>query len=79
MGKILENLNLVLLIGLVAAVDGICQAQARSDAEYFVDAAGRAFDDDQRQAIHATTLSAYRWQYIASGVQDPRYLVCSAR
>ena len=62
------------LIGLVAAVDGICQAQARSDAEYFAGAADRPFDDGQRQAIHATTLAAYRWQYIASGVQDPRYL-----
>ena len=26
------------------------------------------------QAIHATMLSAYRWQYIVSGVQDPRFL-----
>jgi hypothetical protein len=62
------------LIGLVAAVDGICQAQAHSDAEYFAAAAGRRFDDGERHAIHATTLAAYRWQYIASGVQDPRYL-----
>jgi hypothetical protein len=61
------------LIGLVGAVDGICQAQARADADYFSAVAGRAFDDGQRQAIHATLLAAYRWQYIVSGVQDPRY------
>jgi hypothetical protein len=62
------------LIALVAAVDGICQMQAQADAEYFVRAAGRGFDADRQQAIQRTMLSAYRWQYILSGVQDPRYL-----
>jgi hypothetical protein len=62
------------LIGLVAAVDGIVQMQAKADAEYFVQVAGRRFDDTQVQAIHATMLGAYRWQYITSGVQDARFL-----
>jgi hypothetical protein len=62
------------LIGLVGAVDGICQMQAAADADYFVRAAGRAFDAKQAQAIGATTLAAYRWQYITTGVQDPRFL-----
>jgi hypothetical protein len=62
------------LIGLVAAVDGICQVQAEADAAYFVQAAGRPFDGAQAQAIGTTMLAAYRWQYIASGVQDARYL-----
>jgi hypothetical protein len=62
------------LIGLVGAVDGICQMQAQADAEYFVQVAGRDFDAAQVQAIHATTLAAYRWQYIASGVQDARFV-----
>ena len=62
------------LIGLVGAVDGIVQMQARADADYFGAAAGRAFDPDQQQALHATLLGAYRWQYVVSGVQDPRYL-----
>jgi hypothetical protein len=62
------------LIALVGAVDGICRMQAQADAEYFVQAAGRTFDGAQVQAIHATMLAAYRWQYIASGVQDARYL-----
>ena len=61
------------LIGLVGAVDGIVQMQARADAEYFVQVAGRAFDAGQVQAIHVTMLKAYRWQYIVTGVQDPRY------
>jgi hypothetical protein len=62
------------LIGLVGAVDGICRLQAQADADYFAQVAGRRFDAGQLQAIHATTLAAYRWQYIVSGVQDPRYL-----
>ncbi|MDL1863282.1 hypothetical protein FBR04_19965 [Betaproteobacteria bacterium PRO7] len=62
------------LIALVGAVDGICRLQAEADAEYFVQAAGRAFADAEVEAIHATMLQAYRWQYIASGVQDARYL-----
>jgi hypothetical protein len=61
------------LIGLVGAVDGICQMQAQADADYFAEVAGRPFDASQRQAIHATTLAAYRWQYIVSGVQDARF------
>jgi hypothetical protein len=61
------------LIGLVGAVDGICRLQAQADAEYFVQVVGRAFDEAQVQAIHATVLAAYRWQYIVSGVQDARF------
>ena len=62
------------LIGLVGAVDGIVQMQAKADAGYFVQVAGRVFDAGQIRAIHATMLAAYRWQYIVSGVQDPRFL-----
>jgi len=35
---------------------------------------GRSFSADQKRAIQATTLAAYRWQYILSGVQDARFL-----
>ena len=65
------------LIGLVGAVDGIVQMQARADAEYFTQAgrdAGRSFDGAQAHAIGQALLAAYRWQYIVSGVQDPRFL-----
>jgi hypothetical protein len=62
------------LIGLVGAVDGIVQMQAKADAEYFSQVAGRVFDEGQARAIHTTMLAAYRWQYIVSGVQDARFL-----
>ncbi|MCU0963728.1 MAG: hypothetical protein MUF08_01400 [Burkholderiaceae bacterium] len=61
------------LIALVGAVDGILQAQAAADARYFGSIAGTAFSDAQREQIHATVLKAYRWQYIVSGVMEPRF------
>jgi hypothetical protein len=62
------------LIALVAGVDGILQAQAHADAQYFMLAGDRVYSTEQRQAIEASVLRAYRWQYIVSGVQDGRFL-----
>jgi hypothetical protein len=61
------------LIALVGAVDGILQAQAAADARYFIAISGAQFSDSQREQIHATLLKAYRWQYIVSGVMEPRF------
>ena len=61
------------LINLVAAVDGILQVQASADTEYFACNSGREFDDSELDVIHQTFLKAYRWQYIVSGVQLPRF------
>lgn len=62
------------LIDLVAAVDGILKVQAAADTHYFLAVAGRVFDGDQVTRLQATVLKAYRWQYIVSGVQDPRFI-----
>ena len=61
------------LIALVGAVDGILQAQAAADARYFTAVATTPFTDAQLEHIHATVLKAYRWQYIVSGVMEPRF------
>ena len=61
------------LIGLAAAVDGIVQAQAKADAEYFVATAGRKFTANEAASIAEAFLRAYRYQYIVSGVQDERF------
>jgi hypothetical protein len=60
-------------IELVAAVDGILQAQAKADAGYFVANCGRAVDAAEARAIEAAFLKAYRWQYIHSGAQHPQF------
>ena len=61
------------LIALVGAVDGILQAQAKADADYFAAICGRIPSRDERAKLTAATLAAYRWQYIVSGVQEPRF------
>ncbi len=61
------------LIALVGAVDGIVQMQAAADSGYFLLAAGRRFTDAEQDAVRDMMLRAYRWQYIASGVQEPRF------
>jgi len=61
------------LIDLVAAVDGILVAQAKADTRYFLACANRAFSATEESMIGDGILKAYRWQYIVSGVQDPRF------
>jgi len=60
-------------IELVAAVDGILNAQAKADAAYFAATCGRAVDETEARAIEAAFLKAYRWQYIHSGAQHPHF------
>ena len=62
------------LIDLVVAVDGILQAQAATDANYFLTTCSRRLSDEETEAIKAMVLRAYRWQYIVSGVKDPRFI-----
>ncbi|MEZ5462263.1 hypothetical protein [Dokdonella sp.] len=61
------------LIALVGAIDGILQAQAFADADYFCAIIPRSIGVEDQQKIEAATLAAYRWQYILSGVQEPRF------
>jgi hypothetical protein len=61
------------LIALVGAVDGICLAQAEADAKYFLRHAGRTLSPVEATAVHDLLGAAYRWQYIVTGVQEPRF------
>ena len=60
-------------IELVAAVDGILQAQAKTDAGYFTAKCDRAVGEAEARAIEAAFLKAYHWQYIHSGAQHPHF------
>ncbi len=60
-------------IELVAAVDGILQAQAKADGSYFTTTCGRAVHAAEALAIESAFLKAYRWQYIHSGAQHPHF------
>ena len=61
-------------IALVGAVDGILQAQAASDSDYFARICGRKVGEADMARVHATFLAAYRWQYILSGASEKRFL-----
>jgi hypothetical protein len=62
------------LIDLVGAVDGLLQLQAGADTEYFLKVCGRSFTAQEIERLRAGVLKAYRWQYIVSGVEDPRFM-----
>jgi hypothetical protein len=61
------------LIALAGAVDGILQAQAAADTHYFVEICGRPLSATEVERVRSALLAAYRWQYILSGVQEPRF------
>jgi hypothetical protein len=61
------------LIELVGSVDEILQAQSKSDAEYFLKISDRSFSEEEVVRIKDCMLKAYRWQYIFSGVEHPRF------
>ncbi len=60
-------------IDLVAAVDGILQAQAKADAGYLAAACDRTIGAEETEALAMQFLKAYRWQYIFSGAAHPRF------
>ncbi len=61
------------LIALVAGVDGILAMQAPADVDYFMGMAGRPFTSAEAETLRRVVLAAYRWQYIVSGTQEPRF------
>ena len=61
------------LIALVGAIDGILQAQASADVEYFMAQAARSFGEAERARLREAMLRAYRYQYIGSGIEMTRF------
>jgi hypothetical protein len=61
------------LIALAGAIDGMLQAQAAADTHYFVEICGRPLGAADVEQVRAAVLSAYRFQYIVSGVTEPRF------
>ncbi len=61
------------LIAMVADVDGILQRQSAADVNYFLTASTHPFTVDEAERLKEGFLQAYRWQYIFSGVEHPRF------
>jgi hypothetical protein len=61
------------LIELVGMVDTMLRGQAAADTTYFLRIADGGYSATEQQTVAATFLKAYRWQYIVSGVMQPRF------
>jgi hypothetical protein len=61
------------LIALVVAVDGILVSQASADVAYFLEHGAGPLTADERAAVHATFVRAYRYQYLFSGLESTRF------
>ena len=61
------------MIAIVADVDGILQNQSIADVDYFLKLSNCSLTDDEVKRIKDKVLKAYRWQYIFSGVEHPRF------
>jgi hypothetical protein len=61
------------VIDLVVDVDRLLQAQREYDVEYFLSACNPSLTGDEMDQLNAGMLKAYRWQYIFSGVEHPRF------
>jgi hypothetical protein len=60
-------------IELLRMVDGILQAQATADGEYFCSTSGAYLDRERCNAVKACLLKAYRLQYLVSGARIERF------
>jgi P-aminobenzoate N-oxygenase AurF len=60
-------------IALLRLVDGILQAQATADGEYFCSRSGAYLDRERCNAVKACLLKAYRLQYLVSGARIERF------
>ena len=61
------------LIALVVGIDATLQRQAAADAKYFNGICGRVLTGAESLQIESHVLAAYRWQYIVSGIKEPRF------
>ena len=61
------------LIALVVGIDATLQRQAAADAKYFSGICGRVLTGAESLQIESRVLAAYRWQYIVSGIKEPRF------
>jgi hypothetical protein len=62
------------LIGLFGALSEMVRTQAGADTRYFLESNGRAQEGSEAECVGHVLRDAYRWQYIDSGVQHPRYI-----
>ncbi len=63
------------VIEIISDFDSILKQQSNSDIDYFLAHSTRSFDQDNIDHLVKGTHKAYRYQYIFSGIQHPRFQV----
>jgi P-aminobenzoate N-oxygenase AurF len=62
------------LLELGGAVDGLLAQQVEFDIDALQAASGRSFTDDERHDIRTHQQRAYRWTFLVSGLQHPKFV-----
>lgn len=62
------------LLELGAAVDGLLAHQIELDIEALETATGRSFTDAEKEEIRAHQTRAYRWTFLVSGLEHPKFI-----
>jgi P-aminobenzoate N-oxygenase AurF len=62
------------LLELGGAVDGLLAQQAELDIEALQAATGRTFTDAEREEIRTHQQRAYRWTFLVSGLEHPKFV-----
>ena len=62
------------LIVLMVELDKVLQSQATADFDYFIAHSRQLYSGDQQHVVREAVLAAYRWQYVASGIQGTRFV-----
>jgi hypothetical protein len=62
------------LLQLGAAVDGLLGQQVELDLEALEAASGRSFSDEQRDEIRSAQRRSYRWTFLVSGLEHPKFV-----
>jgi uncharacterized protein (DUF2342 family) len=62
------------LLELGGAIDGLLAQQVELDIDALQTVTGRSFTDDERDDIRAHQQRAYRWTFLVSGLQHPKFV-----
>jgi hypothetical protein len=62
------------LLELGGAVDGLLAQQTELDIDALQAASGRTFTDAERDEIRTHQLRSYRWTFLVSGLQHPKFV-----
>jgi hypothetical protein len=61
------------LLELGGAVDGMLAQQVELDIEALTRSTGRSFSDDEKSEIRRAQQRAYRWTFLVSGLEHPKF------